>query len=267
MPELPEVETIKNQISDYLPLKILKVRKGTFYKKILRTKDCKLEQLTIKQITRHGKYLLIDLGHTYMIVHLGMSGRLQIHEQELNIKHNHYTLYCDKILLSYIDPRRFGFLKFIKKENYNSSLLNIGPDVKSEEFTIKYLQDSIARYPERKLKITLLDQKLFAGIGNYLASEICAHAKISPLRQCKKINKKEEIKNLFIAIQKSIDQSIKTQGTTFSGGYLDAHGEKGKGVQNLIVFHQKYCQQCLTTKIKSIILAGRNTFYCPKCQK
>jgi formamidopyrimidine-DNA glycosylase len=266
MPELPEVETIRRQIEPYLPITITKVSKGKHYKKILRSKDFKLEHLTIKQINRHGKYILIDLGQTLMIVHLGMSGRLQLHQSPLLEKHIHYTLHSEKINISYVDPRRFGFLKFISKKDFHYSLLNTGPDIKSDEFTLDYLECALKKYPNRKLKVTLLDQKLFAGIGNYLASEICARSFITPTRLCSKI-KKNEFEMIFKAIHTTLDESIKTAGTTFSGGYKDAYGDEGKGVENLVVFHQEFCQMCKKTKTKSLILAGRNTFYCPHCQR
>jgi formamidopyrimidine-DNA glycosylase len=125
---------------------------------------------------------------------------------------------------------------------------------------------AIKRMPGRAIKVGLLDQKYFAGSGNYIANEICAHARIRPTRLCSKI-KTSEYPLIFAAIQKVINGAIASGGTTFQGGYRDTSGEKGMGVQNLVVFWQKTCQLCGVTAIKKTVLAQRGTYHCPKCQK
>lgn len=115
------------------------------------------------------------------------------------------------------------------------------------------------------LKVHLLDQKLFAGSGNYIASEICARAKILPTRLNKDI-KKSEFPKILKAIHTVLDGSLTSGGTTFQS-YRDSTGEKGKGVEHLVVYNQKICQMCKKTPVKKIILAQRGTYYCPNCQK
>jgi formamidopyrimidine-DNA glycosylase len=145
-------------------------------------------------------------------------------------------------------------------------LAELGMDLADPEFTLEYLTNAIKRYPDRALKVTLLDQKLFAGSGNYIANEICARALIRPTRKCGKV-KASEFPLLYKAVQDVIGPALKSGGTTFQGGYRDSTGERGAGVDHLVVFYQKICQMCKKTPVKKIVLAQRGTYYCPHCQK
>ena len=75
------------------------------------------------------------------------------------------------------------------------------------------------------------------------------------------------MRRIILATKSVLEGSIKSNGMTFSGGYADTKGEKGEGVQNLVVFYQKVCGLCKTNTIKKIVLAQRGTYYCPHCQK
>src|SRR5690606_37222989 len=105
-------------------------------------------------------------------------------------------------------------------------------------FDLEYLTKAIKRYPERALKVTLLDQKLFAGSGNYIACEICARAGIRPTRKCKNV-KKAEFPKILRAIKEVLGPALKSGGTTFQGGYRDTSGDYGEGLDHLVVFWQK----------------------------
>jgi formamidopyrimidine-DNA glycosylase len=111
-----------------------------------------------------------------------------------------------------------------------------------------------------------LYQKLFAGSGNYIANEICARAGIRPTRKCRMV-KRDEFPKILKAIGEVLQPALASGGTTFQGGYRDTSGEKGLGVEHLVVFYQKICQLCQKTPVKKILLAQRGTYYCPKCQK
>ena len=125
---------------------------------------------------------------------------------------------------------------------------------------------SLKKFPNRQLKPFLLDQKYFAGSGNYIACEICAQAGIRPTRKCAKITKAEALK-IKKATDSVINSSIENKGQSFSGGYRDATGEVDQGVQNLVVFYQKICGLCKKTEVKKIELKGRGTYFCPSCQR
>lgn len=267
MPELPEVETIKSQLSHYLPFKIVSLSSTPQLKQNILHTNLDLIGKTLIEIKRKGKMLdfIFDDG-SHLLSHLGMTGTWLIGEEIKSGKHTHLTLKGKKHTLAYDDPRRFGHMYYYSAEEAAKKLAELGMDLADPDFNLEYLTQAIKRYPERALKVTLLDQKLFAGSGNYIANEICARAGIRPTRKCKNV-KKEEFPKILKAIRKVLEPAILSGGTTFQGGYRDSTGEKGQGVQHLVVFYQKICQMCKTTPVKKIILAQRGTYYCPKCQK
>lgn len=267
MPELPEVETIKNQLSHYLPFKIVSVSSTPELKQNILHTELELKNKTLITIKRKGKMLdfVFDDG-SHLLSHLGMTGTWLIGEEIKSSKHTHLTLKGPKYTLAYDDPRRFGHMYWFTAEEAQKKLNELGMDLTDPEFSLEYLTHAIKRYPERALKVTLLDQKLFAGSGNYIANEICARAGIRPTRRCKNV-KKDEFPKILQAIKDVLSPAIASGGTTFQGGYRDSSGEKGMGVQHLVVFYQKVCQMCKKTPVKKIVLVGRGTYYCPKCQK
>jgi formamidopyrimidine-DNA glycosylase len=151
-------------------------------------------------------------------------------------------------------------------EQAEVKLAELGHDLKSEDFTYDYFKTCLLKYPKRLIKVCLLDQKLFAGTGNYIPDEICAHTKVFPLRTIASLSLKE-IKSLYQATFKVIDDATQTGGTTFQRGYKDTTGSAGFGVQHLVVFYQENCQMCGQSPIKKIVLPQRGTYYCPECQK
>lgn len=267
MPELPEVETIKNQLSHHLPFKIVSVASTPELKQNILHTDLDLKNKTLLAIKRKGKMLdLIFDDGSHLLSHLGMTGTWLIGEEIKIGKHTHLILKGEGLTLAYDDPRRFGHMYYYSAEEAKKKLAELGMDLTDPDFNLEYLTQAIKRYPERALKVTLLDQKLFAGSGNYIANEICARAGIRPTRKCKNV-KKEEFPIILQAIKDVLNPAIAAGGTTFQGGYRDTSGEKGLGVQHLVVFYQKICQMCKTTPVKKIMLAQRGTYYCPKCQK
>lgn len=234
--------------------------------RILNT-DLPIEGKTIITINRKGKLLdfVFDDG-SHMLSHLGMTGTWLVGESIKTTKHTHLTLKGKHHTLAYDDPRRFGKLFYFSADEASRKLAELGMDLADPALNLKYITEVVRRFPDRALKVTLLDQKLFAGSGNYIANEICARAGIRPTRKCSKV-KKEEFPKLLKAIHQVIAPAIASGGTTFQGGYRDSSGEKGLGVQHLVVFYQKVCQVCKVTPVKKIILAQRGTYYCPKCQK
>jgi formamidopyrimidine-DNA glycosylase len=267
MPELPEVETIRSQLSHYLPLKINSLSFTPELKKNILHTELPLKDKVIEKISRKGKMLdFIFSDKSHLLSHLGMTGTWLIGEEIKKSKHTHLTLHCGSITLAYDDPRRFGHIYFYPEKEALEKLSMLGLDLTDPQFDLAYLKNSLLRYPERDLKVTLLDQKLFAGSGNYIANEICARAFIRPTRKCKNI-KKDEFPKILQAIGDVIHPALESGGTTFQGGYRDSTGNKGMGLSHLVVFYQAVCQLCKKTKVKKIILAGRGTYFCPKCQR
>ena len=267
MPELPEVATIRSQLSEYLPFKILKTKTTPeLFQNVAHTK-LNLKGLTLVEIRRKGKMLdfVFDDG-SHLLSHLGMTGTWLVGEKLKAGKHSHLILESESMTLIYDDPRRFGHMYHYGPEDADKKLAELGMDLADPELTLEYITASIKRYPDRALKVTLLDQKLFAGSGNYIANEICARAGIMPTRLCRDIKKSEFVK-IHRAISEVLNPAIESGGTTFQGGYRDSKGEKGLGVTHLVVFYQKTCQLCGKNAVTKITLAGRGTYYCSRCQK
>ena len=274
MPELPEVETIRRQLEKKTPVTIEKVKYSPVVKSILKKENKNFDPKgrTISHITRHGKMLDFHLDDDlHILSHLGMSGSWRISKEPIKEKHTH-VLFSGKdkrgkeIHFGYVDPRRFGNMYFLFEEQTEEYYSRLGVDIGSKEFTPEYVYSVLKKFPNKVLKPFLLDQKYFAGCGNYIASEICARAGIRPSRRCGKVTKTEAAK-IVEATDSVLNGSLENNGMTFSGGYSDAYGEKGEGVQNLVVFYQKICGLCKKTEVKKIVQAQRGTYYCPKCQK
>ena len=265
MPELPEVETIRFQLSAYLPFAIESLTTTPGLKQNILHTDLAIKGKTITSIKRKGKMLdfIFDDG-SHLLSHLGMTGTWLVGETIKSGKHTHLTLKSKTHTLAYDDPRRFGHMYYYSNEEAQKKLSDLGTDL--ADIGLDELKASIRRYPERALKVTLLDQKLFAGSGNYIANEICARAGIRPTRKCGKV-RSEEFPKILKAIKAVLEPALASGGTTFQGGYRDSTGERGEGVQHLVVFYQKICQICKKTPVKRIILAQRGTYYCPHCQK
>ena len=272
MPELPEVLTITKQINNAaMPFTIKTCTTSSVADSIVHTKLDKLRGKVILRVSRKGKmldFILDDQRH--ILSHLGMTGTWLISKTKVVEKHTHIQfkglVSGAEMYLAYVDARRFGHLYLYGPEESQKKLDELGHDLLDENFTYEYFKTSLMKYPERYLKVTLLDQSLFAGSGNYIANEICARGSVLPHRKVKTL-KEREIKKLYEAVTLVLDDTVESGGTTFAGGYRDANGNVGEGVKHLVVFYQKFCQMCQKTEVVKTVLAQRGTYHCPKCQK
>lgn len=275
MPELPEVETIKSQLQTILPFKINECNFSINSTRLIKSKDFDLTNKEIISIERTGKWLIFQLKHNgFLLSHLGMSGSWQMGKEKLKHKHGHIefiqTTKNKFSILTYVDPRRFGHFYILNNENFLKKMSNFPIDITHPDFDKNYISEQFFKNPNKTLKPFLLDQKVFFGIGNYMASEICARARLLPTVKTGDLSD-VKIEELFKSIKEVVDGAISSNGTTFSGGYVDANGEKGEGVRNLLVFYQTECQICKGegrfTKIIKTQLQSRGTYHCPYCQK
>jgi formamidopyrimidine-DNA glycosylase len=267
LPELPEVATICNQLNAVLPLKIKEFSLSNVSDSIVHTPMNKLMNVTIEKVLRHGKMMIFELSdQRKLLCHLGMTGGWRITHSPLEIKHLHVMFTDGNTYLSYVDPRRFGHMYLYNEKDAKNKLSELGVDLLAPEFTLEYFTKTIKKYPERAIKHHLLDQKLYAGVGNYIANEICARGLVRPTRRNKTLTH-SEIKAMYEATFIVLEGASSTGGTTFQGGYADTTGSVGGGVNHLVVFYQKTCQLCKKTPVKKIILNQRGTYYCPNCQK
>jgi formamidopyrimidine-DNA glycosylase len=271
MPELPEVEVTKRGISKVLENSIIKefIVRYPKLRQDISSEFKTLKNLRVVGITRRAKYILIQTDKGTILIHLGMSGHLLITDKSLPIrKHDHVDIVLSNdYIIRLNDQRRFGlFLWFDKESNpYKSSwLCSLGIEPLSIEFTGEHLFELIKK-KNKNIKSVIMDSHIVVGVGNIYASEVLFASRISPLRICSNITLVEC--NVLVAnIKKILSESILKGGTTirdFSG----SDGKPGYFVQNLNVYGHRGepCKFC-GHSIESLVISGRNTFFCPICQ-
>ena len=287
MPELPEVEVVKESLSRTITGK--KINKVSVQNRNLRIKiqkdfEIKLKSKTIKEVKRFSKYIILVLNkNDYCIIHLGMSGTIHLikeknfnkktnasfyHSPYLPKKHNHVIIEFDKIKVIYNDPRRFGYFKlFENKDRLLEFKNNYGPEPFSSKFNIDYLK-SYLKKKEKNIKNLLLDQKFVSGIGNIYASEILFKCKINPNKKAKLLTLLD-INNLINYSRSILNLAIKKGGSSIRD-FKNTVGRKGSFQDNFKVYNREN-KNCVTTrckgKIKKKFITNRSTFFCNICQK
>lgn len=285
MPELPEVETIRQDLRQKIlhrPITQVEVRRAKMVKGNTPQFTKALIGNEIEEIDRIGKLILFHLkngGH--VAVHLKMTGQLlyrfgthliagghtfpPVHA-ELPNKHSHIIItFNDGSTLFFNDMRLFGYMNVITDDEREEIYKGYGPEPLDNDFTAAYLC-SILGKRSISLKAVLLNQELIAGIGNIYADETCFLAGVRPQRKAASITKKEA-ERLVAAAKKVMAKAIKERGTTFND-YRDPEGRKGNFVRFLKVYGRggKPCTVCGHTLIKTVV-ASRGTVYCRVCQK
>lgn len=273
MPELPEVETVKRNLKQRLiGRKILEVKIN--YDNIIEypKKEEFIKQLTneiIIDIERRGKWLIFVLNNYYLLSHLRMEGKFNFRKQNNEVlPHEHIIFLLDNnIELRYQDVRKFGKMLLIPKDKINDigPLKLLGYEPWEEKLTVDYLKTKYCN-KSTKIKISLLDQSIIAGIGNIYADEILFLSKISPMKKVCKL-KDEELKRIIINTRKILEEAIKEHGSTIRS-YTSVDGVHGS-FQNKLLVHTKENKPCpvCQTKIIKTKVGQRGTYYCPNCQK
>ena len=277
MPELPEIETVK-----------LGIEKTVLGSAIISTKifrrdlrfpiEENFEKLILKKrvlrVGRRSKYLLFFLNKkTTIVLHLGMSGRINLSTENKNEykpkKHDHLIISFDnQFLLIYNDPRRFGFIEIIEGDYADYQRFKyIGIEPLSKKFDKQHLWSKI-KNSSRSLKNILMDQKVVAGLGNIYVSEALWDCRIKPTRIGKKMSP-IECEILVASIKKVLNKAIKFGGTTLKD-FRQVGGEVGY-FQNKLQVYGKQGQACFRGKcmgtVGKTIISGRSTFFCATCQK
>lgn len=267
MPELPEVETIKRNLTPNLGAKITKI--DIKRSDIIKRQDFQLNKIInqdIDKIWRRGKYLILSSSPKLNIVlHLGMSGRFYILDvkDEAKEPHIHVIIYLDsQKKLIYQDTRRFGGVWLIKDTALFFEKLGVEP--LSSEFTPGYLYE-ITRGRRIAIKSLLLNQHLIAGIGNIYADEALFKAKVRPDKSAGLLTQEETVK-LCLAIKDVLKNSIKERGTTFRD-FRDGYNGPGNFQNSLQVYGKTNakCPSCETVLTKKVI-GGRTSHFCSNCQ-
>ncbi len=286
MPELPEVEIVRQSLHKKIKKKSIKkviIRNRNLRFKIPSDFESFLEDKKIIRVNRFSKYLIIHFqDKNYCIIHLGMSGTIHIldkkkplkftnasfyHAPFLPKKHNHAEFIFDNLKVIYNDPRRFGFFEIIKNhQDLVKRFKSMGPEPFSEKFNLNYVINYLKK-KNKDIKSFLLDQRFVSGIGNIYASEILFACKINPFKKAKRLNKNECL-NIILNSKKILQQAINKGGSSIRD-FKDISGNKGTFQKEFRVYQQDGTD-CKRPKCKGIIkkkiTSNRSTFFCNFCQ-
>lgn len=305
MPELPEVETIRTQLADRLVgKKILAVK--VRLPKIFIGEPKIVVGATIKSVERRAKILVVKLDNGSAIaVHLKMTGQLvygEVKSQKLkvtsssqNVKMEEGEFVAETVSFSqgiplagfelpgktthiifnlsdggklfFNDNRQFGWVRVVSETELQAIDDKHGPEPFEKNFTVEYLQ-KICQTWGRPIKNLLMEQSKIAGIGNIYANEALWCAEISPMKRAKELTE-EQVKKLYQCILQVLEMGIKYQGSSAKDEtYINALGDKGTAQEHFVVYQKQgmTCPRC-GGEIKMSRIAGRGTFFCPKCQK
>jgi formamidopyrimidine-DNA glycosylase len=281
MPELPEVETVARGLRrTIVGRRILSVRLG---KTDFIDDPAALEQhlpgRQIEAVERYGKFMLLrlsavdgsaapiangDAAPAALLVHLGMTGQIAPNPVARPCqKHTHACfLLDDGRELRYTDPRRFGRLAYLQAGSLAEELRAFGADpleIKVDEFVKR------TRLRRARIKALLLDQSFLRGVGNIYADESLWRAKIHPARLGAALGK-DQATVLHRVLREILQKAIALHGSSISD-FLDAEGQPGEYQRHHKAYGRegKGCQRC-GTPIRRMIVAGRSSYFCPKCQ-
>ena len=269
MPELPEVETVKNTLKKQILKKQIK-KAEVYWDKIIAIPNAeefkkRIKGQKINDIERRGKFLIFVLDDYYLLSHLRMEGKYFIREENDPIeKHQHVIItFEDKTDLRYNDTRKFGKMYLIKKEEIKCKgpLIKLGLEPWDKNLNKTYLREKLKDKP---IKTELLDQSIIVGIGNIYADEILFLSKINPNTKAKNLSDKD-LENIIENTKIILEKAIEYGGTTVKT-YTSNEGVHGRFQTHLLVHTKEICPVC-HEKIIKIKVGGRGTYYCPKCQK
>ncbi|MBV1775736.1 bifunctional DNA-formamidopyrimidine glycosylase/DNA-(apurinic or apyrimidinic site) lyase [Burkholderiaceae bacterium DAT-1] len=274
MPELPEVEITRRGIAPEIEGAMILdaiVRNPRLRWPIPDHFPSLVQGRTILAVKRRAKYILIELDHGYLVLHLGMSGsfRFVTHDTPIE-KHDHVDLifkaaHGGTSILRYRDPRRFGAILWTDTPQHLHPLLSkLGPEPLGDLFDAAYLSAICHRF-SRPIKQLIMEGEIVVGVGNIYANEALFLARIQPLRPAHSLSR-DEVERLVSSIRQVLQRAIETGGSTLRD-FQDAKGKPGYFQQEYNVYGRNgfNCHICNTTII-SKHLGGRHTFWCEKCQ-
>lgn len=271
MPELPEVETVLRSLKPLLlgqHLHGIRVGRQRLRCPWRRAWTKRLEGARIHAARRRAKWLLFDLANgDTLVCHLGMTGRLAVLPARSPLEpHTHFRagLGAGTTELRFQDPRRFGSLRLCDATQLHHLLEagKLGPE--PWEMTSAWLAERLGR-TRRCVKACLLDQSLFAGVGNIYADEALHAARLAPSTLACQLSA-AECHRLRQAVVAVLDRAIRRHGSTILTFYYGT-GERGEYQDEFRVYQRtgQPCRRC-GTPIAAARLAGRATHWCPRCQ-
>ena len=283
MPELPEVETVVRGLRLVLPgRRITGVRLSakTDFIDDPASLERELPGTRVTGIERFGKFMVIGLereggldregrgkdgGEIALLMHLGMTGQIVVTPAEAPVPpHTHLFLALDDGReLRYTDIRRFGRIRILLDGEREALLGRLGLD--PLEMSEKDFRQTITTR-SAQIKALLMDQRVLRGIGNIYTDESLWRAKVHPRRLGTKLSERE-VKALYKAIHSVLTEAIRSRGSSVSD-YVDSDGQRGEFQLRHRVYQRegKKCFRCRGV-IRRAIVAGRSSFFCPRCQR
>jgi len=273
MPELPEVETVKSGLINFLdlPETIIGMQKSSKrlrfpYPTMLKSS---LIGKVIHRIERRAKYLIFDMGEYVLLSHLGMTGNWRGTEPFRSEQHDHFSLKLrsGKVLI-YNDARRFGYLDLLKKSEFYESrwIQHLGPEPIGPKGLLAEDLFCATRKKQTSIKALIMNQENVVGVGNIYASESLFFAGVRPKKRAKRLTRLEARK-LTESMAEVIQSAIEQGGTTIRD-FKNAGGSSGYFQTQLAVYGRagQPCHKC-AEPIQTEVVAGRATYWCRICQK
>ncbi len=274
MPELPEVETIVRTLRELVLHKqissvTIKWPKIIKYPTVTEQFADALSGQIILDINRRGKFLIFYTEIFALVSHLRMEGKYLLTGKEEPVdKHTHVIFHFnDGTELRYRDVRKFGTMHlYLKGEEFDVlPLSQLGPEPLDDQFELEQFYEKLMR-KKRNIKSVLLDQTVLAGLGNIYVDEALFKARIHPERMAQSLAK-EEVKVLYEQIIATLSEAVEKGGSTVRT-YVNSQGQMGMFQLEHFVYGRKDepCKVC-GTSLNRIVVGGRGTVFCPKCQK
>lgn len=268
MPELPEVETVRNTLKEVILNKRIKdivIRHERIIENVSPDEfSNKLIGQTFIDILRKGKYLIFVLDDYYLVSHLRMEGKFFDYTDQDYGKHDHVIFIFDDFNLRYNDTRKFGRMDLFDKD---VDIYSVKPlaSVGEEPFNISidYLTNKYSKI-NKPIKETLLDQSIMSGLGNIYVDEVLFMSGIHPEEATSNLTK-DDIENIKESSINVLNKAIKLGGTTIRS-FASSHNHSGLFQNELLVHTKDVCPKC-GGKVEKIRVGGRGTYFCPNCQK
>ncbi|WNB93175.1 DNA-formamidopyrimidine glycosylase [Bacillus sp. NEB1478] len=273
MPELPEVENVKNTLNQFLPGKVIEEVKVNWENIIKHPEPeafiLRLQGQAFQHVYRKGKFLIFHLDEDSLVSHLRMEGKYGLfNSDESADKHTHVIFrFTDGTELRYRDVRKFGTMHVYPKgtEENHLPLKSLGVEPLSDTLTSALMKRLFSK-TKRSIKAVLLDQTLIAGLGNIYVDEVLFQAGIHPETPANELSL-QRLKKLKMAITDILSEAVKHGGSTIRS-YTNSMGESGGFQLKLFVYGRKHeaCRIC-GHEVERIVVAGRGTHICNHCQR
>ena len=274
MPELPEVETVRRELAPVLAGRRID-RAEILDARLTRPVEpgwvaSELQGESVTAVERRGKYLVVRFASgRALLVHLRMTGSFRTArdgELESDAYRRAVVSLDDGADVAYRDVRRFGTWLLLEPEEVEPYLaVRVGPEPLEDGFTTRFLRDRLAGRTA-PLKAALLDQRSVAGLGNIYADEALWRARLHPRREAGSLST-AEVRRVHAAVREALAVGIARQGSTLRD-YRRPDGAEGSMQDEFKVYGRlgEPCERC-GTPIERIVVGGRGTWYCPRCQR